>query len=257
MLFRSMVLAHNKSLITYLYDAISHRDMATVGYYVGGMKEEALKESEGKKVIIATYAMASEGLDIKTLTTLIMASPKTDVCQSVGRILRTKHAAPLVIDVVDSHEIFVAQWRKRKAYYTKQKYKIVSISNRKYDEYASFIERCLGEDSDKEEEIADVNSVSLWNVVSDPHKQESKTSKVRVRATSGPPSVLSLMEESLDKISLGTVPINLSTNPTEFTIRTKTRKIPKRGGDDGEDGDDITPAPRPVLMNCLLNIDTS
>jgi NDP-sugar pyrophosphorylase family protein len=46
--------------------------------------------SESKKVIIATYAMASEGLDIKTLTTLIMASPKTDVCQSVGRILRVK-----------------------------------------------------------------------------------------------------------------------------------------------------------------------
>ena len=32
--------------------------------------------------------MAEEGLDIKTLTTLIMATPKVDVTQSVGRILR-------------------------------------------------------------------------------------------------------------------------------------------------------------------------
>ncbi|GAI84958.1 unnamed protein product, partial [marine sediment metagenome] len=105
-----------------------------MGYYIGGMKEEQLKESEGKKIIIATYAMASEGLDIKTLTTLIMASPKTDVCQSVGRILRTKHTNPLVIDIIDQHDIFVKQWQKRRKYYIKQKYNIISTDNSKYFE---------------------------------------------------------------------------------------------------------------------------
>ena len=89
------------------------------------MKEAALKLSESKKVIIATYAMASEGLDIKTLTTLIMASPKTDVCQSVGRILRVKHAAPLVIDIIDPQDLFRSQWLKRQTYYIKQRYRIV------------------------------------------------------------------------------------------------------------------------------------
>jgi superfamily II DNA or RNA helicase len=127
-----MILAHNKSLITYLYKAIEHKNIASVGYYIGGMKEEALKESECKKVIIATYAMASEGLDIKTLTTLIMASPKTDVCQSVGRILRTKHTNPLVIDIIDSHDVFVKQWQKRRQYYIKQKYNIMTTSNTDY-----------------------------------------------------------------------------------------------------------------------------
>ena len=127
-----MILAHNKSLITYLYKSIEHRNIATVGYYIGGMKEADLKISEGKKVIIATYAMASEGLDIKTLTTLIMASPKTDVCQSVGRILRTKHTSPLVIDIVDSHIIFEKQWQKRRQYYMKQKYNIISIDSHSY-----------------------------------------------------------------------------------------------------------------------------
>ena len=87
---------------------------------------------ESKKVIIATYAMASEGLDIKTLTTLIMASPKTDVCQSVGRILRTKHTSPLVIDIIDSHDIFEKQWLKRRQYYIKQKYNIISSNNDDY-----------------------------------------------------------------------------------------------------------------------------
>lgn len=122
-----MILAHNKSLITYLFKAIEHRRIAdgSVGYYVGGMKEAALKESEGKRVIIATYAMASEGLDIKTLTTLIMASPKTDVCQSVGRILRVKHASPLVIDIIDPQDVFKAQWMKRQSYYIKQQYRII------------------------------------------------------------------------------------------------------------------------------------
>lgn len=129
-----MILAHNKSLITYLYKAIEHKNISSVGYYIGGMKEEALKESESKKVIIATYAMASEGLDIKTLTTLIMASPKTDVCQSVGRILRTKHTNPLVIDIIDAHEIFIRQWQKRRQYYMKQKYNIITTNQDDYFE---------------------------------------------------------------------------------------------------------------------------
>ena len=121
-----IVLAHNKSLLSYLYDAIKHRNISSVGYYVGGMKEKDLKISETKRIIIATYAMAEEGLDIKTLTTLVMATPKTDVRQAVGRILRQKHNKRIIIDIVDQHDIFKRQWIKRKRYYKKQKYKIVS-----------------------------------------------------------------------------------------------------------------------------------
>ena len=123
-----MILAHNKSLIKTLYEQIEIFE-PSIGYYVGGMKEQELKISEGKKVIIATYAMASEGLDIKTLTTLLMATPKSDVCQSVGRILRSKHKQPVVIDVVDVHDIFKNQYQKRKAYYKKKNYVIHSFLN--------------------------------------------------------------------------------------------------------------------------------
>jgi superfamily II DNA or RNA helicase len=121
-----MILAHNKSLLEYFYNAISSRGICEgdVGYYVGGMKESALKASESRKVIIATYSMAAEALDIKTLTTLIMATPKTDIEQAVGRILRDKHASPLVVDIIDGHQIFLNQWRKRKAFYKKNKYTI-------------------------------------------------------------------------------------------------------------------------------------
>ena len=115
------------------------------------MKEKNLKESESKKIIIGTYAMASEGLDIKTLTTLIMATPKTDVCQSVGRILRTKHSQPMVIDIIDSHTIFKNQWKKRQTYYKKQNYKIILTNQNDYienkwkliDKKPNFKKKCL------------------------------------------------------------------------------------------------------------------
>ncbi len=128
-----MVLAHNKNILKYLHDAIKHRNIATVGYYIGGMKEQALKETESKMVVIATYSMAAEALDIKSLTTLIMATPKTDIEQSVGRILREKHSSPIVVDIVDSHNTFKNQWRKRKTFYKKENYKIIYTTSPDYN----------------------------------------------------------------------------------------------------------------------------
>lgn len=128
-----MILAHNKNILKYLHDAIAHRNIATVGYYIGGMKEAALKETEGKKVVIATYSMAAEALDIKTLTTLIMATPKTDIEQSVGRILRERHSSPIVVDIIDSHGVFQNQWKKRRAFYVKENYKIIQTKNVRYN----------------------------------------------------------------------------------------------------------------------------
>jgi len=127
-----MILAHNKSLLSYLYDAVEHRQIATVGYYVGGMKESALKETESKKVVIATYAMAEEALDIKTLSALILATPKTDVTQAVGRILRMKHDNPVVVDIVDQHDVFQKQFIKRRRFYMKCKYEIDTTTSFRY-----------------------------------------------------------------------------------------------------------------------------
>jgi superfamily II DNA or RNA helicase len=127
-----MILAHNKSILKYLHDAIQHKEIATVGYYVGGMKEAALKQTETKKIVIATYSMASEALDIKTLTTLIMCTPRSDIQQSVGRILREKHSQPIVVDIIDSHDIFKNQWKKRKAFYKKENYQIYYCCSKNY-----------------------------------------------------------------------------------------------------------------------------
>ena len=127
-----MVLAHNRSLLTYLHDAIVHRSIATVGYYVGGMKPAKLTETETKQIVLATYAMAAEALDIKTLATLIMVTPKTDIIQSVGRILRVKHESPIIVDIVDQHDSFQNQWAQRRRFYKKCNYRIRQISSTDY-----------------------------------------------------------------------------------------------------------------------------
>ena len=136
-----MLLCHNKSLLSYLHDAIEYRQMDTVGYYVGGMKTVDLKETENKRIILATYAMAEEALDIKTLTTLVMCTPKTNVTQAVGRILRVKHAQPLVVDIVDVHPTFVSQWGKRKAFYKKNGYHMFQCNSTNYPEWKAVEEK--------------------------------------------------------------------------------------------------------------------
>ena len=97
-----------------------------VGQYVGGMKPAELRESQEKDIILGTYSMASEGMDIPKLNTIFLASPKSDVIQSVGRILREKAEArklhPLVIDFLDIHpnlSVFSKQCDKRISFYKK------------------------------------------------------------------------------------------------------------------------------------------
>jgi len=146
-----MVLAHNKNLLTYIHDALKEKEIS-VGYYVGGMKEADLKISETKQIVIATYSMASEGLDIKTLTTLILATPKTDIIQSVGRILRQKHEQPLVIDIVDSHDVFNRQFIQRRRFYNKQNYTIkrANHENALLDKYETFLDKRMTAKKKKE-----------------------------------------------------------------------------------------------------------
>jgi hypothetical protein len=62
----------------------------------------------------------------------VLATPKTDIIQAVGRILRVKHARPLVVDIVDSHEVFLSQWQKRRKYYQSNKYTVMHTKSHLY-----------------------------------------------------------------------------------------------------------------------------
>ena len=134
-----IVLAQTKNLLNYLFQALNHKKFASVGYYIGVMKTEELKKRESKQIILATYSMAAEALDIKSLTSLFLASPKSDIIQAVGRILREKHTNPLVIDLIDNHDVFLNQFNKRRSFYNEKKYKIIRSNNKKYCEYINHL----------------------------------------------------------------------------------------------------------------------
>ena len=156
-----IVLAQTKSLLNYLYKALVYKNFASVGYYIGGMKEKDLKISESKTIILATFSMAAEALDIKSLTSLLLASPKSDIVQAVGRILREKHTNPLVIDIIDGHDVFQNQFKKRRAFYNQKNYRIFRTSNKNYEHYVKYM-RSINENTSTallkiEDELFNVN----------------------------------------------------------------------------------------------------
>ena len=80
-------------------------------------------------VLIATYAMCKEGFDVPTLNTLLMATPRPDVDQIVGRILRVERSArtvpPLILDLVDPQ--FRRQFQERNSLYKKRNYRVTTM----------------------------------------------------------------------------------------------------------------------------------
>lgn len=127
-----LILSDRKKQLHYLNDTITSQGFATSGLYVGGMKEIALKDSETKDIMLGTYAMVSEGFDCPKLDTLIFASPKSSIEQSVGRILRKKPEdrvrIPVIIDIWDKFSMFKRQGMVRQKYYKKRNYNVSSFT---------------------------------------------------------------------------------------------------------------------------------
>jgi len=104
----------------------------TIGYYIGNMKT-AVRETGAAtaRVLLASYQMASEAMNIKTLNTVVFASPRKRIEQSSGRILRVKKedrvVDPVIIDIVDTHSMYMSQWQKRVTYYRKCAYRIEQV----------------------------------------------------------------------------------------------------------------------------------
>ncbi len=84
-----LVLSDRKAHCNKLMNVLNSENYS-VGLYYGGMKKEQLQLSNTRKIIIATYQMASEGYDNPDLDTLLLASPKCNIEQAIGRILRKK-----------------------------------------------------------------------------------------------------------------------------------------------------------------------
>lgn len=79
-----------------------------------------------KRILISTYQLVKEGFDNARLNTLLIATPRPDVDQIVGRILRvekTKRTTdPLILDIVDP--AFRRQFQERLSLYNKRSYNV-------------------------------------------------------------------------------------------------------------------------------------
>lgn len=119
---KTILLSDRRNHCELLHELIKEKmPKYTSGLYMGGMKQDKLDESEKCDIILATFSLAHEGLDIPSLDTLILSTPKTDIVQSCGRILREttgKKNTPLIIDICDMFASLPAQANKRKKYYT-------------------------------------------------------------------------------------------------------------------------------------------
>ena len=101
----------------------------TSNVFIGGMKDEDYMASKECDVIFATYGLAKEGFDHPVLDTEIFATPKSDVVQVIGRILRQKNPnEPLIIDLIDKQfSAFKGMYYKRRSYYKSKEYKLLGI----------------------------------------------------------------------------------------------------------------------------------
>jgi superfamily II DNA or RNA helicase len=124
---KALVLSDRRQHLHDLRDILSAAGVSC-GFYYGGLSQDALRASEACAVLLATYAFCAEGLDVAALDTLVLASPKSDVVQATGRILRQKPESrahvPVILDVVDDYSLFARQAAKRKRYYGTQGYEI-------------------------------------------------------------------------------------------------------------------------------------
>jgi superfamily II DNA or RNA helicase len=126
-----LILSDRKSQLAWIHDKIrmgSYGLENEIGFYIGGMKEKDLNISAKKSLVLGTFAMASEGMNVPELDTLILASPKSDIVQSVGRILRKKKEEririPKVIDIIDPHQSLLRQSKNRHKFYKFCSYEI-------------------------------------------------------------------------------------------------------------------------------------
>lgn len=107
-----LVLTHRRQHVADIAAAL-RRQGVDAGTYVGGDKA-----CPSTRVIVATYALTSEGFDLPRLNALVLATPASDVEQSCGRVMRgSSSRGATIVDVVDAWGVCFAQYAKRRAFY--------------------------------------------------------------------------------------------------------------------------------------------
>ena len=94
----------------------------------GGKPRKGKPPEFRKPLTLSTYGLFSEAVDFDG-DFLILATPKSNVEQAVGRILRGRNAdvRPVVLDVCDKWSLFFGQAKRRRALYTRRGYEVCEV----------------------------------------------------------------------------------------------------------------------------------
>lgn len=127
-----LILSDRREHLAAFEAEFKRRGFTSIGYYVGGMKAAARDLSATKQIVLGTFTLAAEGMNIRDLNTVALVTPKSRIEQAVGRIFRLKKEErtfqPLIFDVIDApHDVCVRQYRKRRDFYRQCKYRITMI----------------------------------------------------------------------------------------------------------------------------------
>lgn len=118
---RVLVLSHRLEQVAHFVEVLRSLKI-DARPLVGGLTEaQQMAACEGD-IVVGTFAMAAEGLDVPEFDTLFLATPQAAVEQAVGRILRVSpdKKQPLVVDYVDTQVgICVGMFRARSKVYRK------------------------------------------------------------------------------------------------------------------------------------------
>ncbi len=111
---RVLLLSDRRGHCEWLYEKLGP---AVSGLYLGGMKQEEHEAASRKQVIIATFTLAYEGLDIPELDTLFLVTPHSDVKQAMGRIMRSNTGQKEIYDFVDKWSVLTNMFYRRNKLY--------------------------------------------------------------------------------------------------------------------------------------------
>ncbi|KXS08976.1 hypothetical protein M427DRAFT_50141 [Gonapodya prolifera JEL478] len=136
---RTVHLEHIKTQLINL--GVNQDDM---GIFTGGSAKTKKTKVDplDKQYILSTYSMFSEGVSRPDLNTLVLATPKKEIVQVIGRIYRKTYTAddvqPLIVDMIDNG--FNSQFYARKSTGTSSQYrKYMSIKDNSeaFDDYVA------------------------------------------------------------------------------------------------------------------------
>lgn len=68
------------------------------------------------------------GVDLPHLTALVFATPRADVEQAMGRLMRGTMDNMVIVDVVDNHEYFWRLFYRRRKFYNDAMCRVVMLN---------------------------------------------------------------------------------------------------------------------------------